>query len=203
MIGNDIHCPDCGKEMSHYDSVRRLVKGKDGTRYEIKLKRYRCKNCGKIHRQIPDKILPYKQYEAEIIQGVVEGSITPFLLDFEDYPCEMTMKRWREKYIPYNGKTIFKKESITTKNWFERFLSFIEVHAEIVEKTKDGTTVTTYLKGLKREVHDKIMHLNKYLIDMPDVDTIVIPSPMGCRVVISNLDKLFVEKALKEFREAN
>lgn len=36
-----------------------------------------------------------KQYEADIIIGVLEGLITCGTLGFEDYPCEMTMIRWR------------------------------------------------------------------------------------------------------------
>ena len=37
---------------------------------------------------------PYKQYEAEVIIGVLEGLITCETLGFEDFPCEMTMLRW-------------------------------------------------------------------------------------------------------------
>jgi hypothetical protein len=44
---------------------------------------------------LPDFIFPYKQYEADIIIGVIEGLITCDTLGFEDYPCEMTMIRWR------------------------------------------------------------------------------------------------------------
>ena len=35
-----------------------------------------------------------KEYESEIIIGVIEGLITPETLGYEDYPCEMTMNRW-------------------------------------------------------------------------------------------------------------
>lgn len=50
--------------------------------------------CNSIHREIPPEILPFKQYEKEIVEGVIEGLITSDTLGFEDYPCEMTMKRW-------------------------------------------------------------------------------------------------------------
>lgn len=39
--------------------------------------------------------VPYKQYEAEVIIGVLEGFITCETIGFEDYPCEMTMVRWQ------------------------------------------------------------------------------------------------------------
>lgn len=48
-----------------------------------------------IHRFLPECVHPYKQYDAEIIDGVIEGLIDSDTLGFEDYPCEMTMKRWR------------------------------------------------------------------------------------------------------------
>lgn len=44
-------------------------------------------------------VFPYKQYEAELISGVVEGLITAETLGFEDYPCESTMKRWLDEYL--------------------------------------------------------------------------------------------------------
>jgi hypothetical protein len=47
-----------------------------------------------MHRELPDYILPYKQYEIEVIMGVLEGLITCETLGYEDYPCEMTMFRW-------------------------------------------------------------------------------------------------------------
>ena len=47
-----------------------------------------------VGRFIENFIFPYKQYESEIIRGVLEGLITCETLGFEDYPCEMTMLRW-------------------------------------------------------------------------------------------------------------
>ena len=44
---------------------------------------------------VPELIFPYKQYEAEVIIGVLEGFITCETIGFEDYPCEMTMVRWQ------------------------------------------------------------------------------------------------------------
>ena len=50
---------------------------------------------GQIRRELPDYISPYKQYEAEVIRGVLEGFITCETYGYEDYPCEMTMARWK------------------------------------------------------------------------------------------------------------
>lgn len=87
-------CSTCGEAIKYYDSVLRVVKRKGGSKEWIPVKRYKCYNCGKIHRQLPDDILPYKQYDADIIRGVLEGYITSETIGYEDYPCEMTMNRW-------------------------------------------------------------------------------------------------------------
>ena len=96
MINNNqSNCPQCGGQLKYYDSVKRIVRTKNCMANKIIIKRLKCINCGRVHREIPDCVLPYKQYEADIIFGVIEGLITSDTLGFEDYPCEMTMLRWR------------------------------------------------------------------------------------------------------------
>ena len=91
---NERKCPICGGDLKGYDSVKRIVRTKGRKSEWIKIRRLRCASCGKLHREIPDLIFPYKQYEAEIIKGVWEGFITCETIGYEDYPCEMTMIRW-------------------------------------------------------------------------------------------------------------
>lgn len=78
-------CPRCGGCLKYYDSVQRIVRTKNRKSEFIRIRRL---------RELPDFIFPYKQYESEIIRGVLEGLITCETLGFEDYPCEMTMLRW-------------------------------------------------------------------------------------------------------------
>lgn len=93
-VCNTSICPNCGGELKHYDSVKRLLKTKNGVKKHIKIRRLRCKECKKLHRELPESVLPYKHYESEIIKGVQEGFITPETIGFEDFPCGMTMFRW-------------------------------------------------------------------------------------------------------------
>lgn len=88
-------CPVCGGELKYYDQVPRILRAKNGETEWVKLKRYRCLTCGRVHRALPDNVYPYKQYDAEIIRGVLEGLITSETLGYEDYPSERTMERWR------------------------------------------------------------------------------------------------------------
>lgn len=90
-------CPNCGGTLKLYDRVYRLVRTKGGMAEYAKVRRWKCLGCNSVHREIPNDIYPYKQYESEIIKGVLDGLITSNTIGFEDYPCEMTMKRWRTR----------------------------------------------------------------------------------------------------------
>lgn len=87
-------CPYCGGILRHYDKARRIMRTKRRVTTILKLDRSICTSCKRVHREISDSLIPYKQYEAEIIKGVLEGFITPDTIGFEDYPCELTMTNW-------------------------------------------------------------------------------------------------------------
>ena len=96
MNNDDIKiCTSCGGATKYYDRVPRIIRSKGNSKVWIYVKRFRCDRCGEIHRNLPHNIFPYKQYDARIITGVIEGKITSDMIDYEDYPCEMTMTRWR------------------------------------------------------------------------------------------------------------
>ncbi|MEY8395943.1 DUF6431 domain-containing protein [Lachnospiraceae bacterium 45-P1] len=92
---NETVCPKCGGRLKFYDKVKRIVRTKGRVTNRTIIRRLRCPKCGRLHRELPKDIFPYKQYEAEIIRGVLEGFITPETMGYEDYPCEMTMIRWK------------------------------------------------------------------------------------------------------------
>ncbi len=94
-------CPKCGGELRYYDKVQRIVRTKARITEWIVIRRLRCSTCGSLHRELPETLLPYKQYEAEVVIGVLEGLITCETLGFEDYPCEMTMARWKTQYANF------------------------------------------------------------------------------------------------------
>ncbi len=98
VTNNESTCPYCGGKLKYYDNVKRIVRTKIRKTKWVKIRRLKCSNCYSIHRELPDCIYPYKQYDAEIIRGVLEGFITCETIGFEDYPCEATMKEWKSKY---------------------------------------------------------------------------------------------------------
>ena len=98
--GNDKKCPICGGTLRPYGFKSRYVRGKYGKRSTIKIKRYKCVSCNSAHNKLPNFIIPYVRYEADIVYGVLEGLITVNTLGFEDYPSEQTMKRWSQNLHP-------------------------------------------------------------------------------------------------------
>ena len=78
----------------YYDSVERIVRTSHGRANKVQVQRYKCLECGYIHRELPKYLTSYKHYTNEIRNGVISGKITQETLGYEDYLCEMTMKRW-------------------------------------------------------------------------------------------------------------
>ena len=95
---NDETCPICNGALRSYGSAKRMVRTKYGKRDVIHIKRYKCMSCGIVHNKLPEFVTPYIRYETDIFIGVLEGLITSNTLGFEDYPSEITMKRWSQKY---------------------------------------------------------------------------------------------------------
>lgn len=91
----ETRCPKCNGELNKFDSVNRIVRSKNHQKIFIRISRMKCVQCGSTHRVLPKYLYPYKHYERDIIDGVCEGLITSDTLGFEDYPCEMTLFRWK------------------------------------------------------------------------------------------------------------
>lgn len=156
---NQSICPKCGGQLKYYDHVQRLVRTKFGNKKWVAIRRLRCCKCHAVHRELPDFIFPYKQYEADIIIGVLEGLITCETLGFEDYPCEMTMIRWRLfpprlflltavpnlKWRLKGGKRQWKKL------YLHRGLSRWQLQHESTGKTHPGFEPASYLGGCRSE----------------------------------------------------
>lgn len=88
-------CKKCGGKVIKYGTVKRVVRTKRRETKWIAVQRYRCKECGFIFRDLPEGVERFKQYEKELIEGVQDGLIDSDVLGYEDYPCEMTMQRWK------------------------------------------------------------------------------------------------------------
>lgn len=90
------NCPICGERMTHYDSIKRIWRKEGGSTDWIVIRRFRCDKCSRIMRELPDVLTPYKHYETDVIEGVIEGIIQPTDKESEDFPTVETMERWKD-----------------------------------------------------------------------------------------------------------
>lgn len=143
------YCPVCGEPLVYRDTCKRimLLEGRESRTYVIR--RLQCHNCEKLHRELPDCLIPYKRYATEVISGVLDGIVTSDDEDCSDYPCEATMQRWHRwlmanrlridgylKSIGYrlpgfsetllkSGMSLLVKLRKSTLNWLEIILRFL------------------------------------------------------------------------------
>ena len=69
-------CPICGALLCPRDSRKRIMKNYGGTCTYIRIRRMKCYACGKLHHELPDILVPYKHYAAEVIENVVDEIVT-------------------------------------------------------------------------------------------------------------------------------
>ena len=91
----EICCPACGGGLKYYDKIRRSVRLGGSDVEWLKIRRYICLGCGRVHNELPGFLVPFKHYSAEIVRGFIFGELTTDDLRFEDYPCEATIRYWR------------------------------------------------------------------------------------------------------------
>ena len=91
---DNCRCPECRSPLVHRDYKKRIMRSEGGETKFIHIERLKCTRCARLHNALPDFLVPYKHYAAEVVSGVIEGVITSDDLDDEDYPCEATMRHW-------------------------------------------------------------------------------------------------------------
>lgn len=88
-------CKNCGStDLRLRRYVWRKIKDVNGMSRSVKVPQLICNNCNTTMRHLPTNLMPYKQYERDIIEGVINGSITSSLVYGGEYPSEETMKLW-------------------------------------------------------------------------------------------------------------
>lgn len=84
-------CPDCGGELSGYDSRRRHAIDSTGRSRWYLCRRLRCRSCGKLHVELPDFMTPRRHYEADVIEEARAGD--PARICPAD---DSTIRRWKK-----------------------------------------------------------------------------------------------------------
>lgn len=98
-------CPVCQSQMKYRDSRRRHIRVEGGVKHWGTVRRYLCKRCHRLHTELPLDLCPYKHYRASIIEDVLDDVVSEDDPGYEDYPCEVTIKRWNA-WIDHNSPFI-------------------------------------------------------------------------------------------------
>ena len=112
-------CPHCSSELRRNGWRKRSSTGMDGVRHTYLLRRLLCRRCGRIHHELPVFMVPYKRYEAQVIEAAISGDLTCV-------PCYdqtiRTFQRWFEAlFKPLERKsTVFQKSSSVSSLHFAR-----------------------------------------------------------------------------------
>jgi len=89
-----VPCPYDDGELVYRDSVFRNVKNMFSEVRRFLLRRLLCPICGKIHRELPDIIQPYKHYESDVIQSVIDDNEDAKKCSADD----STIRRWKSEF---------------------------------------------------------------------------------------------------------
>lgn len=67
-------CPICSSsKLASIGSRQRKVLDGNGETLLLVIRRLRCRNCNRIHHELPDLIVPYKRYSSEEIETIIES----------------------------------------------------------------------------------------------------------------------------------
>ena len=91
---NENKCPDCMQTMKIIGSRKRIVKDIIGEQYVFSLRRMKCEKCNVIHIEIPDCIIPHKQYSKDAINTAIKGQCDYYTME------NSTVFRWKKQNIP-------------------------------------------------------------------------------------------------------
>lgn len=87
-------CPECSKgHLDSYDHCPRISRHADSEDEWFEIPRGKCSHCKRLHRALPDFMVPYKHYDARAITDVLDEKITPDNFTGNN-PSESTMVRW-------------------------------------------------------------------------------------------------------------
>jgi len=89
-----IDCPLCGGTLKYRDRITRNKKGLSGKVSRFSLRRLKCQQCNRYHRELPNIIQPFKHYDSQTIQYIIDGSTEAEQCAAED----STIRRWKTTF---------------------------------------------------------------------------------------------------------
>lgn len=107
------------------------------------IRRLKCSQCGRIHHELPNIIVPYKRYSSETVECIVS------LTDENDYPCELSTAK-RLKIWFYLLREYFHNALISLTFLYDYDKELCEEISCLIFCLNSSTDVTGWLKKLVR-----------------------------------------------------
>jgi len=95
-----IPCPCCSSDLRVIGSRKRKSKVTGEETRILIIRRLRCKDCRKIHHELPDCLVPYKRYASVCIEQVLTEVESPSDLAADDVTL-YRLKKWFHGILPY------------------------------------------------------------------------------------------------------
>lgn len=99
-------CPVCKEGLLIFrDYCSRIVRHDGGETEKIRVPRHQCNNpkCRKLHRMLPDILVPFKHYTEDVIADAVSDRLDQTRTN--DAPSPVTIRRWK-RWIRLNSADI-------------------------------------------------------------------------------------------------
>ena len=101
----ELSCPCCGGALVYRDRRQRKARDESGTWVIYRLRRLRCQDCGKLHTELPDFLLPYKRYCRAVFEEVLSGKNADIPLELRTHGkfrawyrrLEASFKSWKAR----------------------------------------------------------------------------------------------------------
>ena len=87
-------CPCCGGRLEVRGSKRRKSINSAGEELTLGIRVLKCLDCKRIHHELPDSLVPYKRYDRESIEAVINGGTS---LDVA--ADDSTITRWKKWFV--------------------------------------------------------------------------------------------------------
>lgn len=118
-----VPCPCCVGELRCIGSRLRGCLDAFGTRAILSIRRLRCLTCRKIHHELPDRLVPYKRYEAEVFETAHAGG--PEAVPGVDLLTVCRWRQWHAWFLQYGNQCM---KAVSHRFGLTESLSFEEQH---------------------------------------------------------------------------
>lgn len=89
-------CPECGGILLCRDRRIRKYRDTDGKKRNIWIRRMKCVECGRLHNELPDFLVPYKQHVSITIERALKEEQEEKEILKENIPDKKTLRRWKK-----------------------------------------------------------------------------------------------------------